>query len=261
MTLFKYLLLVFILGTASHGSAAEIFDRGIAVNRYDIANFSNYVVRSKLRRLEANEKLALEDGDFIIRNRRLGHKVSQGSRRARNWQKTIFTNFAIEAVRSHSVNAPNAHWKGFYINGSMSDWDFRGAFLEHGWFNGRLNNVSFRNAHLKDISFYGSKLSFSLNPIKFHRKVSFDGATLENVYFQGCDLRHATFRKAKFNANTKFENTNVLFATQFVGAKVIDENYKEHEITEEQAKKLYKKHATIDGEMTISGEEILKAMQ
>jgi len=234
---------------------------GVAMNFADMANFSHYVNRSKLIDRTDLKGLRGKDGNasnFRVQGQKYGHYISLKTYRTKNWNKTSFDNFSMEAIKSHSVDAHKAYWKNFYISGTISDWEFQEATLENGWFNAQMKNCNFKGAYLKNVGFYGAKLTETHNLLKFGKSINFDGAVLENVTFKGSALKRASFKGTVFHSNIKFENANVHFVTQFAGAKFVDGSGKEYLITKNRAEKLDKELETDAGEKNITSDEIVK---
>jgi uncharacterized protein YjbI with pentapeptide repeats len=237
---------------------------GQAMNFAHMANFSHYVNPRLLVDREEFKGLTDSNGEasnFRLRGKKYGHHVACSSRRTKNWKSTKFTNFSMEAINSHSVKAHGAHWKNFYIAGTISDWDFQNATLENGWFNAHMKNCNFRNATLRNVGFYGAKLSKTHNPLKFGKAINFDGATLEDVTFKGSALKRASFRNTVFRSNIRFENANVRFVSQLAGATFVDKAGKAFVVTDDRANKLGDKFEAVPGEKNITSDQILSSMK
>jgi len=262
--IFYFILLISLGIKAEPPTGGEKQVLGRPVNMAHMANYTHYVNpeplvdRTDLRNIKDSDGKA---SNFRVQGQHYGHHITKSSLRTKDWNNTIFHNFSMENMNSHSIDAQGAQWSHFYVSGTISDWDFRGARLVNGWFNARMKNVDFRKAHLINIGFYGSELRKTRNPLKFGKGVNFDGAILENVTFKGSLLKHVSFRKTIFRSNVNFENANVHFVTQFAGATFEDNSGKQFVITQDQANILDERFNTAEGTKNITSEQIIQNIQ
>lgn len=260
--IFLSLVLLPFAGNAEDHSFCERPVLGQAVNLAHMANYSNYVNARLLKDKNKIEELVdngREASNFRFRGNKYGHHFTIKSWRTKDWNKTNFTNFSLEAINFHSVQAKKVHWKNFYIAGNISNWNFREAVLENGWFNAQMKNCDFRNATLRNIGFYGAKLTRTNNLLKFGKSINFDGATLENVAFKGSALKRASFRNTVFRSNVRFENANVRFVSQLAGSTFIDDVGKKHLITNDHVNKMAK---AMDHEVkNVTSEQIVESIK